>query len=84
MPDPFAHITPAMPYDMFGTFSCRLSKGLIDRLREHTGEQEKADGWNEFVEAACRRSLLEGWDARHATADIKNSRRWRLGNAPTD
>ena len=54
--------------DFFETFSCRLSRSLVETLRTHTAEAEYEDGYNEFVEAALRRSLREGWDSRHENA----------------
>lgn len=64
----------------FATFQCRLSKSLIDMLREHTAVAEYEDGWNEFVERACRRSLLEGWDSRHKDASHERAKKMRPGN----
>lgn len=69
-----------MPAEIFDTVTFRLSKTVIEMIREHTAEAEKEDGWNEFVEAALRRSLLEGWDARHLNASSERGRyvrEWR-------
>jgi hypothetical protein len=53
------------PGTLFAHMTVRVSKALIDTLHEHTDATVAEMGWDEFVEAALRRSLIEGWNDRH-------------------